>query len=666
MKNMKLKDARRRWEKLAGELRRHDELYYQVASPGISDREYDELLRELEDLEKAHPELACPESPTQRVGGRRDESFPSFTHPLPMLSLSNTYSFGELQDFFDRVSRALPEGVEPSWSLEPKVDGVALSLHYEKGALQAAATRGDGKKGDEVTANARHFLNIPSVLRETLTLEVRGEAYLDRERFHHLNRVREEAGEEPFANPRNLAAGTLKLLDTRELARRGLSFVAHAVLGDLPGESHSELMNELEGWGIASLPLRCHCKNRDEVLDGIRDLDARRNELPFEIDGAVVKVDELGLREKLGVTSKSPRWGIAFKYEAEQAESRILEITLQVGRTGVVTPVAELEPVQLSGTTVKRATLHNREEIERKDIRVGDVVLVEKGGEIIPKVLRVLAEHRQGSEKGFVFPEHCPSCQSPLVKREEEVAVRCENPACPAQLRRRLSHFAGRDAMDIAGLGQKWIDLLMEEGLIQSLPDIYRFEESRLLELDRMGEKSVENLLASLGESKKRAWSRKIFALGIRHVGAETARALARHYADLESLRTASLEDLQAIEDVGPVVAASLLGTLQEAAFLEELEALASLGFFEHSEEEAQRGVQDFAGETIVITGTLQEFGRRELKETLIARGAKVASSVSPKTTLLIAGEKAGSKRKKAEELGIEIWEEERLLRELS
>ncbi len=663
---MKYEEAQKRWDELAAEIRRHDELYYQLAEPEISDEAYDALMRELEELEAAHPKLRRPDSPSQTVRESRDENFPAFAHPSPMLSLSNTYSFEELDAFFDRAAKGLEDDSPKAWSVEPKVDGVALALHYREGRLQAAVTRGDGRTGDDVTPNVHRFLNLPETLAEPLSFELRGEAYMDRARFARLNEARERAGEEPFANPRNLTSGTLKLLDGREAARRGLSFVAHSVVEHEFGESHHAELDRLEALGLPVIPQRRVCEGREEVVDWIRKLDAMRDELPFEIDGAVIKLDALALRDTLGSTSKSPRWGIAFKYAAERAETLIRRIALQVGRTGAVTPIAELEPVQLSGTTVSRATLHNREEIERKDIRVGDRVLVQKAGEIIPQVLEVLVDRRDGSQKSYRFPDRCPACAEPLAVSEDEVAVRCVNPACPAQLFRRITHFASRGALDIEGLGGKWVSILLEEGLIASLPDLYRLETEALLELDRMGEKSAANLIAALEASKARPWRKKIFALGIRHVGEETARALARAFPDLGSLRSAAQEDLVEVPDVGEIVAGSVADFFASEVLSEEIDELVGLGFFEVGEEERiEAAPQDFAGKTVVITGTLENFGRSELKELLTQRGAKVTGSVSKKTDLLIAGESAGSKLAKAEDLGIEVWNEARLLSEL-
>jgi len=662
---MKMEDAKRRWKELADKIRLNDRLYYQLAEPRISDEAYDALMRELEALEAVYPSLRSPDSPTQTVRESRDENFPSFTHPAPMLSLSNTYSFEELDAFFEKVSRGLESDEPQAWSVEPKVDGVALALHYRDGRLAAAVTRGDGVTGDDVTANAYRFLNLPTRLDEALTVELRGEAYLSRERFAALNAARERAGEDPFANPRNLAAGTLKLLDGREVSRRGLSFVMHSLVQHGLGESHHAEMDRLEAQGLPALPMRRICRGREEIASWIETLDASRDELPFEIDGAVIKLDSLALRRKLGSTSKSPRWGIAFKYAAERAETVIRRIVLQVGRTGAVTPIAELDPVHLSGTTVGRATLHNREEIERKDIRERDTVLVQKAGEIIPQVLEVLVDRRDGTQRPFEFPRECPACGAPLSFREEEVAVRCVNPACPAQLYRRIVHFAGRGALDIEGLGGKWVSILLEKDRIAALPDLYRLREEDLLDMERMGEKSAANLIAALEESKTRPWRRKIFALGIRHVGAETARALARAFPDLDRLRSAELEALVEVPDIGETVARSVLAFFANPRVEREVDELVELGFFEASDDDGGAAPQDFAGKTVVLTGSLAKFGRNELKDLLSARGARVSASVSKKTDLVIAGEAAGAKLVKAEKLGIEIWDEARLLAEL-
>ncbi|MBN2171067.1 MAG: NAD-dependent DNA ligase LigA [Candidatus Krumholzibacteriota bacterium] len=666
MKDRSIEAARERWRELAAEIRRHDRLYYEEAHPVITDGEYDALLRELAELEAAFPALRAPDSPTRRVGERRDERFPPFRHDTPMLSLGNTYSRDELADFFARAARGLaiedPDAL--GWSVEPKVDGVALSLHYAAGRLAAAATRGDGVQGDDVTANARGFANLPERLARPLDLVVRGEAYLDRARFEDLNAERAVAGEEPYANPRNLAAGSLKLLDAGEAARRGLSFVAHAVLGDALSPSHAGALDALADLGLPVVPDRRLCRGPAAVLARVEQLETRRDAFPFLIDGAVIKLDDLALRERLGATAKSPRWCIAYKYAAEQAETVVEDILLNVGRTGAVTPVAVLAPVVLSGSTVSRATLHNREEIQRKDIRVGDRVLVEKGGEIIPKVVAVLADRRDGSQKPFVFPEHCPACGAPLRFSEEEVAVRCENPACPAQLRRRLGHFASRGALDIEGLGGQWIDVLIERGLVGRFADLYDLTAADLLQLERMGEKSAANLVAAIAASRRRPWRRKLFALGIRHVGAETARILAAAYPDRERLAAAGEEELQELDEVGPVVARAVTDFFASDAARRELDALAERGFFAGGDEASPEAPDWLAGRTVVVTGTLAEWSRDAVKEWLQARGARVTGSVSRRTDLVIAGENAGSKLAKARELGVEVWDESRLAAE--
>lgn len=659
--------AAARWRELVAEIRRHDALYYQAAAPVISDQAYDALLAELAHLEADHPELALPESPTQRVSGARDEAFPPHLHALPMLSLGNTYSQDELAEFFKRTLKALDmeSDAELDWSVEPKVDGVALSLEYEAGRLARAATRGDGSQGDLVTANAYSLLNLPPRLKEARALTVRGEVYLDRARFQVLNAAREAAGDEPFANPRNLAAGTLKLHDSREVARRGLSLAVYALHGeDLPAR-HTERLALAAALGLPVLPARA-CRGEAAVLAAIAALDAGRGALPYETDGAVLKLDSLALQERLGATAKSPRWGIAYKFAAERAATRLLAIRLQVGRTGAVTPVAELEPVQLAGTTVSRATLHNREEIRRRDLREGDRVLVEKGGEIIPKIVGVDEAARDGRQRPFVFPEVCPACGAPLSFAEEEVAVRCENPACPAQLRRRLEHFASRGALDIEGLGKQWVEILVEQGLVRGLADLFALRAEQLTALERMGERSAANLLAAIERAKTRSWRRKLFALGIRHVGAETARTLAAAYPDLASLRAASAESLQALADVGPAVAAAVADYFTRESVARELDALAAAGLFAVSEPEAApaAGGGLLAGKTVVITGSFADASRAELKAWCEAQGARVTDSVSARTDLLLAGEKAGSKLAKAEALGIAIWDAARLARE--
>ncbi len=661
---MKKAEALARWEKLAEEIRGHDRLYFQQASPVISDADYDALMRELIALEASHPDLARPDSPSRRVGGGRDDAFPPFAHATPMLSLANTYEREELAEFFTRVLRGLELDSPDSlvWNVEPKVDGVALSLIYDKGKLVAAGTRGDGKSGDEVTANVYTFLNVPFELSRPVDLTVRGEAYMDRQRFLALNAARDAAGQELFANPRNLTAGSLKLLDSREVARRGLSFVTHALLGEGLGDGLTAATAAAAELGLPILPERKLCETEAEVFEWIEHLDAVRAKLPFEIDGAVIKLDGFAMQRALGETAKSPRWGIAYKYAAERAETKVTAITLALGRTGVVTPVAELESVLLSGSTVSRATLHNREEIERKDIRVGDHVLVEKGGEIIPKVIAVVTEKRDGSQEPFRYPERCPSCDAKLVSSELEVAVRCENPACPQQLLRRLQHFASRGAMDIAGLGSQWIEILVEKKLVTRFADLFDLGMEELLQLDRMAEKSASNLVAAIKGSAQRPWRSKIFALGIRQVGAETARVLANRYPDIESLREAQQDDLVDLSDVGPIVAAAIVDYFANPDVAEELAALAKRGFFVASAEDADRRVSSdrLAGKTFVITGSFAAGSRSDLKATLEAMGAKVTGSVSKKTDVLLAGEAAGSKLAKAEKLGLEIWDEAR------
>ena len=656
--------AAARWRELVDAIREHDRRYYAEASPTISDQDYDALMAELVALEAAHPALARPDSPTQRVGEARDAAFPPHVHAEPMLSLANTYSRAELDEFFARTRRALEAGDDAplDWSVEPKVDGVALSLEYVAGRLERAATRGDGVQGDLVTPNVFTFLNVPAQLAEPVSLTARGEAYLDRERFAALNAARAAAGEERFANPRNLAAGTLKLLDSREVARRGLSLAVYAVLGDGLGDTHSGRLERAATLGLPVLATR-RCRGEEAVREAVDALDAERAALPYATDGAVIKLDSLGLQAQLGATARSPRWGIAYKFAAEQVSTRLRDIVLQVGRTGAVTPVAELDPVQLAGTTVSRATLHNRDEIERKDLRVGDTVLVEKGGEVIPKVLGVLTDARDGSQQPFVFPTRCPACGAALSFAEEEVAVRCENPRCPAQLRRRLEHFASRGALDIEGLGKQWIDVLVDQGLVEGFADLFTLTEAQLLELERMGPKSAANLVAAIDGARRRPWRAKLFALGIRHVGAETARILAARFPDLARLRAATLEELQALDAVGPVVAAAVLESLAAEGVNRELAALEAVGFFDASDAEAPAPAADgpLAGKTVVITGSFADVDRDALKAWCEARGAKVTGSVSSRTDLLLAGEKAGSKLSKARELGVEIWDEARL-----
>lgn len=651
-----------RIQHLREEIERHNRLYYESATPEISDQEFDALLRELQELEKEHPELVTPDSPTQRVGGGPIEGFEAVRHLVPMQSLDNTYSETEVADFVRRIQKLLPDEAIPL-TVEPKVDGVAIALLYEGGRLVRAATRGDGVTGDNVLENVKTIRTVPLVLRgdPPARLEIRGEVYLPKKRFARLNEERDEQGLPAFANPRNAAAGSLKQLDARLTARRGLEalfygFGAHE--GPLPA-THRDFIERLRTFGLPVPERMWVAESVDQALEAIRDLGAIRHDFAYETDGAVLKVDRLAQREHLGSTSKAPRWAIAYKYEPERAPTRLRAITVQVGRTGVLTPVAELDPVFVSGSTVSRATLHNEEEIRRKDIRIGDHVLIEKAGEVIPAVVEVLKDRRDGTEREFFLPDTCPSCGGPVTREEGQVALRCTNPSCGAQLRRRLEHFAARGAMDIEGLGESMVAQLVEAGLVTDLPQIYDLTRDQLIGLERMGEKSAANLLAGIAASKNRPLWKLLFGLGIIHVGATAARKLADRFRSLDALAAAGPDDLLATEDVGDIMAASILQWFANPKVRELLEKLRTAGLnFGERDEHATTGEGPLKGTTWVLTGTLS-VPRDEVAELIRRAGGTVSSSVSKKTTYVLAGEEAGSKLDKARKFGVKIVGEE-------
>lgn len=654
--------ARKRIAELRKEIELHNRLYYEEAAPRISDREYDALYRELLDLEKQFPDLASPDSPTKRVGETPLKAFAQITHRVPMLSLDNTYSEEELADFYRRLERLLPNESIPV-VIEPKIDGVAVSLLYEKGKLLYAATRGDGAVGDDITQNIRTIRAVPAQLKgkAPALLEVRGEVFMRKDGFAKLNASREEEGLPVFANPRNAAAGSLKQLDSAIVAQRPLGVIFYGT-GAIEGadlERHSELFPWLNKLGLSVAEKWWTADSVEEILRAIRELDHLRHKFAYQTDGAVVKVDSFAQRETLGFTSKSPRWAIAYKYEAEQVETRLLDIVVQVGRTGVLTPVAVLEPIFVSGSTVSRATLHNEEEIARKDIRIGDVVVIEKAGEVIPAVVSVRTDLRKGSERVFKMPRKCPACGSAVQKDEGQVAVRCVNAQCPAQLRRRIEHFASRGAMDIEGLGEVMVGQLVTHELLQDVSDIYQLEEAKLATLERVGEKSIRNLLEAIEGSKARPLWRLIFALGILHVGVTSSRALANHFRSMEKLMASPPEELQKIPDVGEVVGQSIHGFFREPTNRKLIARLDKAGLRMVDDSPAPGAADEsspFSG-TWVITGTLSQ-PRDEIAEEIIARGGKVSGSVSKKTRYVLAGDEAGSKLEKAKKLGVKILRE--------
>lgn len=646
---------------LAAQLEEHNHRYHVLAAPLITDGEYDRLLARLQELEQAHPELERPDSPTLRVGGTPASQFPSHRHEVPMLSLDNSYSRQDLLDFDRRVREALP-GELVEYVAELKVDGVALNLSYEDSLLVRAVTRGDGVSGDEVTANARTIRSIPLRLQEPgIRAEVRGEVYMAAEDFAALNRSREQEGEALFANPRNSTAGSLKLQDPRLVAGRRLRFFAywlHQPQGNTL--TQHEQLETLAGWGLPVNPERAHCAGIEQVFAFYDQCEARRQHLPYDIDGIVVKVDNLDQQRRLGHTAKSPRSAIAYKFRAAQARTRLLNISLQVGRTGTVTPVALLEPVLLAGSTVQRATLHNEDEIRRRNLRKGDLVILEKGGDVIPKVVGVVLEERPAWAVPFQFPEHCPACQSSLVRDPEEAATRCENPACPAQLKRRLEHFAARTALDIEGLGPAVVDQLVDRLLVRDVGDLYDLDLETLSGLERLAKKSAQNLLDGLDRSLQRPFDRVLFGLGIRHVGATVALALARHFRDLDALSRASAEELEAVPEIGPTIARSVSAFFANPQNQPLLAKLRRAGLqLALPEEEVAALPNFFTGKTAVLTGALMHYTREQAAAYIQQLGGRVAASVSKKTGLVVAGESAGSKLDKARELGVLVLSEE-------
>jgi DNA ligase (NAD+) len=657
-------EAKQRIEELRAEIERHNRLYYIDAKPEISDREYDALLKELEELEARCPEFRSPASPTRRVGGAPLDHFDSVRHAVPMMSLSNTYSKEELVEFDRRIRKLIPEETF-SYILEPKIDGVAISLRYENGELVQALTRGDGTTGDDVTANIRTIKSIPLRLDDMMppaVLEVRGEIYMDTAGFAQLNEYRQEAGLEPFANPRNACAGSLKQLDPREVAKRPLDAIFYATgeLVDMAFDTHEQMLQSLSHYGLRITPSYWLHDTIETVLDRLDELESMRHAFPFEMDGGVIKVNERRLYEPLGTTAKSPRWAVAYKYEPEQAETTLHAVSIQVGRTGVLTPVAELEPVQLAGTTVKRATLHNEDEIRRKDIKVGDRVVVEKAGEIIPAVVKVVTGKRTGSEQDFTMPTACPVCGGNVEKREGEVALRCINLQCPAQVKSWLTHFASRGAMDINGLGESLVEQLVDSGLVKNPADLYTLTKAEVSGLERMGDKSADNLIRGIGESRKRPFERVLFGLGIRHVGKGAAILLAEAFRNIDALKAAGPEQLERIHDIGPIVGKSVVEYFRSPDTCAVIERLRKAGV--NFEQEEKTGSSEFEGLSFVLTGTLDTMTRDEAGEKIRARGGKVSSSVSKNTSYLVAGASAGSKLDKAEALGVTVLTEEQLM----
>jgi DNA ligase (NAD+) len=652
--------VRKRVAALREEIRRHERLYYTEARPEITDAEFDGLMRELIALEAEHPELASDGSPSRRVGGEPAQGFATVTHAQPMLSLENAYSWEEAQAWLARAARVL--GREPTgFVAELKIDGLSLSLRYEEGTLRRGATRGDGVRGDDVTGNVRTIRSIPLTIPERTPLEVRGEVYYSKKAFAAVNTGREAEGEPLFANPRNAAAGTMRLLDPRITARRRLDAWLYAVVEGSPfPESQSGALSRLKALGFPVSPHWRRCESFAEVRAFVDEWHEKRHDLEFETDGVVIKVDDRATQEALGATAKSPRWALAYKYPAEEAATVVEEIGVQVGRTGVLTPVAHLEAVVLAGSTVRRATLHNYEDLSRKDVRVGDTVVVEKAGDVIPKVVRVLLERRPKSARAFRMPEKCPECGDPVVREQGEVATRCVNPGCPAVVREALRHFCGRRAMNIEGLGEKLVDQLVTAGLLTDVASIYDLEAKNLSDLERWGEKSAANLVAEIEKSKGNDASRLLFALGIRHVGEKAAKTLVGHFGTLDALAGASEEELQAVEDVGPNTAAAIRTWFARPRHRELIEKLRAHGVRLDGERRERPPAGALSGQTVVLTGTLRGITREEAGERLAAAGAKLSGSVSKKTDYVVVGESPGSKLEKARALGVRVvtWDE--------
>ncbi|NEU31697.1 NAD-dependent DNA ligase LigA [bacterium LRH843] len=668
---MERQDAKKRINLLREQLEEYGHHYYVLDNPLVPDSEYDKLMQELMNLEEQYPEFMSADSPSVRVGGQPLPFFEKVEHRIPMLSLGNSFSTEDLLNFDRRVHQIIDEDV--TYSCELKIDGLAVSLMYEKGKFVRGATRGDGSIGEDITENLKTIHAIPLRLTEEVDLEVRGEVYMPKQSFERLNEAKEKEGEEKFANPRNAAAGSLRQLDPKIAAQRHLSIFVYAI-SYLSGEeisSHHEGLTYLKKLGFKINNESKHCKDIEEVIAYTVEWAEKRATLPYEIDGIVIKVDRLDQQQELGFTAKSPRWATAFKFPAEEVVTTLENIELNVGRTGVVTPIAILTPVLVAGSTVGRASLHNEDLIREKDLKIGDTVVIKKAGDIIPEVVNVLPELRTGEERDFAMPTHCPACESELVRLDGEVALRCINPECPAQVREGLIHFASRNAMNIDGLGEKVIGQLFSNKLISSVVDLYKLERDALLELERMGEKSVDNLLNAIERSKENSLERLIFGLGIRFVGEKAAKTLAMEFRAMENLQQASEEKLLTVDEIGEKMASSIASyfeTPEVTALIEELKNVGvNLTYKGLTPETAATAADSpFAGKTVVLTGTLEQLTRNEAKEKIEQLGGKVTGSVSKKTDLVIAGEEAGSKRDKAEQLGIEIWNEEQLVEALA
>lgn len=657
---------KKRYEELINILDQYSYDYYVIDNPTVEDAEYDQKMQELLKIEEAHPEWVTPESPSKRVGGEVLEGFKKVAHDTPMLSLANAFNQEDLADFDRRIRDKVGDDI--AYMCELKIDGLAVSLQYENGKYKQGATRGDGTIGEDITANLRTIRSIPMKLQKDYSIEVRGEAFMPKRSFQKLNEIREEEGQMLFANPRNAAAGSLRQLDTKIAASRNLDIFLYAVadFGEMGVETHSAGLDMLETLGLKVNKERRLCNSLEEVYAYIEEWTEKRAGLAYDIDGIVLKLNNLEQQRQMGNTVKSPRWSIAYKFPAEEVPTKLLDIELNVGRTGVITPTAVLEPVRVAGTTVSRASLHNEDLITEKDIRIGDTVLIKKAGDIIPEVIKSITEKRSGSEEPFHMPKNCPACDSELVRLEEEVALRCINPKCPAQIKEELIHFVSRNAMNIDGLGEKVIIQLFSQHLIKDVADLFFLSKEKLLELERMGEKSVTNLLASIEASKQNSLEKLLFGLGIRHVGAKAAKSLAIHFDTMDNLKVADKETLTSINDIGEKMADSIVTYFANEEVHDLLEELKRAGvnmtytgpkLEDMSEEELV-----FAGKTVVLTGKLEKLTRNDAKALIESLGGNVSGSVSKKTDVVVAGSDAGSKLAKAEELAIPIWSEEDLI----
>lgn len=660
---MDKKEAKEKIEQLVEQLNRYAYEYYVLDAPTVPDAVYDQKFQQLLELEERFPDLVLDHSPTQRVGDEPLDAFEKVEHTVPMLSLGNAFDETELRDFDRRVRTGLHEDV--AYICELKIDGLAVSLTYENGKFVRGATRGDGRIGEDITSNLRTIRSVPLTIREKSKLEVRGEAFMPKTSFIKLNEKREKAGESLFANPRNAAAGSLRQLDPKIAAARNLDLFLFGY-GEWEVEkeihTHSERLQFLQELGFKINPEWKKCSSIDEVIEYVNYWTENRSQLPYEIDGIVIKVDDLRQQEQLGYTARSPRWAIAYKFPAQEAVTTINDIELSVGRTGVVTPTAILTPVFIDGSTVSRATLHNADQIRELDIRLGDTVIIKKAGDIIPQVVRVIKEERSGDEVPYEMPEDCPACGTELVHLDDEVALRCMNPDCPAQLKEGIIHFVSRDAMNIDGLGEKVIEQLFQEELVNSIDDLYRLTREQLLPLERMGEKSVSNLLNAIEASKENSLERLIFGLGIRHIGAKAADILAREFETMERLQRATFDELIAIDEIGEKMAQAVVHYFSQEKVVELIQKLKDLGinmtYKGRTEVDVDEEANEFLNKTFVLTGKLENFTRKEAKDLIEAYGGKVTSSVSKNTDVVIAGEAAGSKYDRATKLGITIWDE--------